>query len=100
MDNCTQTTVCRMTLFCPQLKNEKKIIPEAYNNIYKGFPWENCEEMTRKKSDSDIPKFEKVIGNNNKAEAKIAGITPAVFIFNGKWDDSPPYIFVPICLLG
>ena len=29
-------------------------------------------------------KFEKVTGNNNKAEAKIAGITPAEFIFNGK----------------
>ena len=27
---------------------------------------------------------------SNKADAKIAGITPAVFIFNGKCDDSPP----------
>ena len=29
-------------------------------------------------------KFENVIGNNNKAEAKIAGITSAELIFNGK----------------
>ena len=26
----------------------------------------------------------KVTGSNNKAEANIAGITPAVFIFSGK----------------
>ena len=32
----------------------------------------------------DKLKLEKVIGSNNKAEAKIAGITPALFIFNGK----------------
>ena len=30
------------------------------------------------------PKLENVIGSNNKADAKIAGITPAVFIFKGK----------------
>ena len=30
----------------------------------------------------EILKFEKVTGNNNKADAKIAGITPAEFIFN------------------
>ena len=41
-------------------------------------------------SDPENPKFENVIGRSNKAEAKIAGITPAVFIFNGKCDDSPP----------
>ena len=35
-------------------------------------------------SDSAKPKLEIVTGNNNKAEAKIAGITPAVFIFSGK----------------
>ncbi len=29
-------------------------------------------------------KFEKVTGNNNKAEAKIAGITPAELIFKGR----------------
>ena len=46
--------------------------------------------MFIKKSESDIPKFEKVIGKSNNAEAKIAGITPAVLILNGKWDDSPP----------
>ena len=51
-------------------------------------------------SDSENPKFEKVIGNKSKADANIAGITPAVLIFNGKCEDSPPYIFVPICLLG
>ena len=33
------------------------------------------------------PKFEIVIGNNNKAEANIAGITPAVLILSGKWED-------------
>ena len=45
-------------------------------------------------------KFENVTGNNKRAEAKIAGITPAELIFKGKWDDSPPNILLPICLLG
>ena len=48
------------------------------------------DEMFKNNSESDTPKFVKVIGKSNKAEAKIAGITPAVFIFKGKWDDSPP----------
>ena len=34
------------------------------------------------------------------ADAKIAGITPAVFTFNGKYEDSPPYILLPCCLFG
>ena len=71
-------------------KKEKNIIPEAYNNIYKGFPWENKDEKSINVSDSENPKFENVIGRSNKADAKIAGITPAVFIFRGKWEDSPP----------
>ena len=29
-------------------------------------------------------KLEDVTGNNNRAEANIAGITPAVLIYNGK----------------
>ena len=58
--------------------------------MYKGLPWENNDEKFIKNSESETPKFEKVIGNNSKADAKIAGITPAVFIFNGKYDDSPP----------
>ena len=29
-------------------------------------------------------KLDKVIGNNNNADAKIAGMTPAVFTFRGK----------------
>ena len=69
-------------------KKREKIIPEAYNNIYNGWPWVNIEEIFKKVSDSAIPKLETVIGNNNNAEANIAGITPAVFIFKGKWDDS------------
>ena len=40
-------------------------------------------------------KFDKVTGNNNKAEANIAGITPAVLIFKGKWDDSPHTFYYP-----
>ena len=42
------------------------------------------ESLSPKNSDSDIPKLEKVTGNNNKAEAKMAGITPAVLIFKGR----------------
>ena len=46
------------------------------------------------------PKFETVTGKSNNAEANIAGITPAVFIFNGRCEDLPPYILFPTCLLG
>ena len=68
--------------------------------MYRGWPCVNIDEILRKVSESANPKFEIVMGNNNKADAKIAGITPAVFILSGKWDDSPPYILFPTCLLG
>ena len=42
------------------------------------------EEILIERSDSANPKFVRVIGNNNNAEANIAGMTPAVFIFKGK----------------
>ena len=48
------------------------------------------EDKSINASESEKPKFENVIGRSNKADAKIAGITPAVFIFKGKCDDSPP----------
>jgi len=35
-------------------------------------------------SESEKPKLESVTGNNNNADAKIAGITPAVLILSGK----------------
>ena len=57
-------------------------------------------EIFINKSDSVKPKFVIVIGNNKSADANIAGITPAVFIFSGKCEDSPPYILFPTCLLG
>ena len=46
--------------------------------------------MLKKNSDSDNPKFAKVMGSNSRAEANMAGITPAVFIFKGKCEDCPP----------
>ena len=53
---------------------------------------EKVEKLSQKLklSESEKPKFEIVIGNNKRAEANIAGITPAVLIFKGKWEDSPP----------
>ena len=44
----------------------------------------NIEDIFKKVSESVNPKFETVIGSRSKAEAKIAGITPAVFILSGK----------------
>ena len=44
----------------------------------------NIDDIFKNKSESANPKFETVIGNNNKAEANIAGITPAVLILSGK----------------
>ena len=52
--------------------------------MYKGCPCVNIDEIFINASDSAKPKFEIVTGNNSNADAKIAGITPAVFIFNGK----------------
>ena len=59
-------------------------MPEAYNNMYKGLPCENKDEKSISVSDSEKPKFENVIGRSNNADAKIAGITPAVFTFKGR----------------
>ena len=42
------------------------------------------DEKSINVSELEKPKFENVIGSNNNADAKIAGITPAVFIFNGR----------------
>ena len=36
------------------------------------------------------PDTKQITGNKRIEEAKIAGITPAVFIFNGRCEDSPP----------
>ena len=58
--------------------------------MYKGLPWEKSDEISIKVSVSEKPKLEKVIGSNNNADANIAGITPAVLIFKGRWEDSPP----------
>ena len=71
-------------------QNVKKIIPDAYNNIYKGCPCEKKDAKFKNVSFSEILKFEKVIGNSNSAEANIAGITPAELIFKGKWEESQP----------
>ena len=65
--------------------------------MYNGWPCVNRDEIFKNVSDSEKPKFDIVIGNNNNAEANIAGITPAVLIFNGKWDDSPlTFYFLPV----
>ena len=50
----------------------------------------NIEEIFKKVSESEKPKLVNVTGNNNSADAKIAGITPAVLILRGKCEDSPP----------
>ena len=68
--------------------------------MYKGCPCEKKEAIFKNVSFSEILKFEKVMGNNNKADAKIAGITPAEFSFKGRCDESRPYILFPTCLFG
>ena len=61
-----------------------KIIPQGRIKFVQHLEGGIVEEILIKVSDSLIPKFDKVIGNNNSAEANIAGITPAVFILSGK----------------
>ncbi len=65
-------------------------MPEAYSSIYKGLPWANREDISINVSESERPKFVNVIGRRSNADANIAGITPAVFILRGRWEDSPP----------
>ena len=82
-------------------KANKEDINKALRSAEKGLeiwkntpPWERAKvirkisELVRKKVDtlsfSVILKFVRVAGKSNKAEAKIAGITPAVFIFKGR----------------
>ena len=66
------------------------------------FMWEDIEKGVFRKNRRirTVLKFENVIGSNNKADAKIAGITPAEFILRGRCEESPPYILLPTCLLG
>ena len=45
-------------------------------------------------------KLEIVFGNKSSEEAKIAGITPEILTFIGKYDDCPPKTLLPTCLLG
>ena len=52
--------------------------------MYRGLPCENREKKSATNPVLESPKFENVIGNNKRAEANIAGITPAVFIFKGR----------------
>ena len=47
-----------------------------------------------------IDETKTLIDNNIKLEANMGGITPAIFNFNGKWLDCPPYIFLPTCRLA
>ena len=42
----------------------------------------------------------KVVGNKIMLEAKIGGITPAIFSFSGKCDDCPAYNLFPTCFLA
>ena len=44
----------------------------------------NIDEISKNVSEFENPKFDRVIGRRSNADANIAGITPAVFIFNGK----------------
>ena len=67
------------------IKNEKNTIPAAKNIMYRGFPCPNIEVIeTKIEFSAEDEKLESVIGSNNNAEAKIAGITPAVLTFRGK----------------
>ena len=68
--------------------------------MYKGFPWPSIEVIPTTISFEEDVKLEIVIGRIKSADAKIAGITPAVLTFNGRWEASPPYNLFPICLLG
>jgi hypothetical protein len=52
--------------------------------MYRGFPCPNKEVMESTQVLEVVEKLDKVIGSNSKAEAKIAGITPAVLTFKGK----------------
>ena len=45
-------------------------------------------------------KFATVIGSSNSDEAKIGGMTPAVFSLSGRCEDSPWNMRLPICRFG
>ena len=65
--------------------NVSKFMKQNFFSIREGdLSRTNIEEIFKRVSDSDKPKLDTVIGSKNKADAKIAGITPAVLIFSGK----------------
>ena len=50
---------------------------------------------------SDFPTNDRIIdGKDMMDDAKMIGITPAVFTFSGILDDCPPTIFLPYHFLG
>ena len=68
-------------------QKKSKILKELAKSdlqIFETQEESNIDEIFKKATKSAKPKLEIVIGNNNKADAKIAGITPAVFILSGK----------------
>ena len=74
-----------------------------YNAKYKGCPLPKYEFKVKIHSELLLSKPEKEdndVGNSKRADAKIGGITPGTLIFNGKWDESPANILLPICLFG
>ena len=75
----------------PALKALRTRIPgEKFPNLKQWWEYEPEDIMTYvywhqgQLPPSDKVKFEKVTGKSSNAEAKIAGITPAVLIFKGK----------------
>ena len=70
---------------------------------YRGCPLPKYEFNVNTQSEllpSNPENEDNEVGNNNKAEAKIGGITPGTLIFKGKCDESPENILFPICLFG
>ena len=81
-------TVGLIPLFLSSCASYNEMVPSWAEICSK--PVDKSKAAWYKPCNLSAPKFEKVMGSNKSADAKIAGITPAVFIFKGKYDDSPP----------
>ena len=70
---------------------------------YRGCPLPKYEFNVNTQSEllpSNPENEDNEVGNNNKADANIGGITPGTLIFRGKCEESPANILFPICLFG
>ncbi len=73
-------------------------MPAAYSSTYNGWPGDRAVVTCRSQDRAPSPlpaQLASVDGNSRMLDAKIAGITPAMFSFSGRWLVCAAYMRCP-----